>query len=119
MLKAVAELTAERLSPHELLVIAHAFNRKGHVGLLLSRIGLIGLIVGRVDIDQLYHKVGVGAGSRYMQVRADWTSDGDIRGQDSRLIHENVRALGGEPLVANHVFLRHPGSRIVNERDWF
>jgi hypothetical protein len=75
---------------------------------------LAGRILCRIDVDQLHHPVGIGAGGRDEQLRRHRAGDGHVLFQHLALVHQHVRAGGGEALVGHHVFLRHAGRRVAD-----
>ncbi len=67
--EAVAELAADRLAAHQLLIAAHvdAFRVRRWIGIIV-----------RVDVDQFDDEIGIRAGGGYAQDRRDRARDGDV-----------------------------------------
>src|SRR4051794_15766775 len=83
VLEAVAKLSPERLSPYELLITAHP--DASRVG---GRIGK----VGRINIDQLYHPIGIGSRSRNVERGFERPRDRHVMLQRLCLVNQNVGA---------------------------
>ena len=65
---AIAELGAERLAAQQLLVAAHLQRRRIQNTLVCARcLFLVRVVVG-IYINQLHHKIGVGAGAGNLQL---------------------------------------------------
>ena len=80
------------------------------------RFGLRLRIIGRVNVDELHHEIGIRAGGGNEQARGNRTRNRHILFQRFRLVHQNIRTGGGETLIGHHVFLRHAQAGVTDER---
>src|SRR4051812_32917359 len=73
------------------------------------------IVVSGVDVDEFDVEVGVGAAGGDVEMRREWSGDGDIFGERIAHVGEDVGTLGSEALIAEHVFLWESGGGVGDE----
>ena len=122
LFEAVAELAAEGLAAHELLISAHGEWWRRHVVsgpvdvFWTGRVQLAVGIVGGIDVDELHIEVRICSAGRNEKSWRDRTRDGHVFLQNRSLIHQHIGAARGETLIGKHIFLWHIQRDVIDER---
>src|SRR5215469_5574986 len=123
--KAVPELSSERLSPHQLLIPAHGEGRHRDIFARLVAVFWTSSIlhaiwkVRWIHVDQLYVKVRIRSTGRNEQAWRYRPRNRHIFLEHGRPISEHIGAFVREPLIREHVLLRHIECGVAHKRHGF
>ena len=115
LLETVAELAAQGIAAHQLLVAGHGKGRFLDIGARTVGLASRRVVVG-IDVDQFHDPVGIGAAGGDEQARFHRPAQGHVFFQRFAAVGQHVGAARGKALVAHHVFLGHADGRIAGVR---